>query len=85
MAATDAGARYDRGVPVAWLGELGLRFWCISPTAGLEENAAEALPRLPHGQIVLARETPGSRARLTVAIEKAKSTAIHRRFTKQGH
>jgi FkbM family methyltransferase len=50
--------RCDLGALVAWLGELGFRFWSITPTARLEAVTAEALPRLPHGEIVVARSPP---------------------------
>lgn len=50
--------RADLPALVRWLGECGFGFWRIGP-AGLEPVAPEALPRLPHCDLVIARSLPG--------------------------
>lgn len=50
----------DLAALVAWLhGTLGFEFWRIGRAGTLEAVAAEALPGLPHGEVVMARSLPG--------------------------
>ena len=50
----------DLAALVAWLhGTLGFGFWRIGRSGALEAVAAEALPGLPHGEVVMARSLPG--------------------------
>jgi FkbM family methyltransferase len=51
-------ARCDLGALITWLGGLGFRFWRIGAAAGLEAMRPEALPGLPHAEILLARDVP---------------------------
>ena len=52
--------RCDLPALVAWLrDELGFQFWKLGQSAVLEPVAAEALPGLPHGEVVMARSLPG--------------------------
>jgi FkbM family methyltransferase len=52
-------AHGDMDALIAWLhGELGFRFWRIVEPGKLVPVAAAALAGLPHGEVVMARETP---------------------------
>ena len=52
--------RCDLPSLVVWLhDELGFQFWRLGQSAVLEPVAAEALPGLPHGEVVMARSLPG--------------------------
>lgn len=50
--------RADLPALIRWLQDCGFQFWRIAATE-LEPVAAEALPRLPHGDLVMARSLPG--------------------------
>ncbi len=51
--------RSDLPALIGWLGgELGFRFWRVARGGALEAVAAQALPDLPHGELVMTREAP---------------------------
>jgi FkbM family methyltransferase len=50
--------RADLGALIGWLGGMGFRFWHNTAAAGLEAVPAEALPGLPHAELLLARAIP---------------------------
>ncbi|WP_149536186.1 FkbM family methyltransferase [Siccirubricoccus phaeus] len=50
--------RSDLGGMIGWLAELGFGFWWLGAEARLEPVARDALPALPHGEVVIARALP---------------------------
>lgn len=52
--------RSDLQALVHWLhGELDFSFWRIGSAGALDPVSVEALPGLPHGEVVMARQQPG--------------------------
>ncbi|MCO6418066.1 FkbM family methyltransferase [Siccirubricoccus sp. KC 17139] len=51
-------ARADVGAFVAWLVELGFRFWLITPSGRLEALDTARMPDLPHSDVVISRHEP---------------------------
>jgi FkbM family methyltransferase len=52
-------ARTDPAELAAWLGGQGFRAWIIPRRGRLEPVALDALPALPHGELVFSRQDPG--------------------------
>lgn len=52
-------SRSDVPAFVAWMSALDFRFWVIGPDGGFVPVAAEALPGLPHSDVMIARRDPG--------------------------